>query len=303
MILRPFDLLTYVLLVATLRVSGILAQNDRFIQTVVSCGGNTTTMNITGYVTIEQINLDMKVEFEQIRSGRPSQEPYIFVLCPNTVFDLSIVPLQPILSGSVFTCGIMGNVALNCEFRGGSDQIVLDASNLTNYNVLSVNFIGITHTGFANSVLSGTANAVTTVDITRSAFRSFAANAVILQSNKNGIAPLKVQISDSTFTNATGRGNIFVNIGGELSLVDVSLDSSSVMSFVTTGSSNTTEGSTFLRNVTVMKSDVMVSLESTKPCSFFLPGNFSYSSLLFFHSCRMYSLLCRPRTLMQWMLL
>jgi hypothetical protein len=263
MIRRKDFVIPYWIVVAAL-LQTVAAQNNNFVQNLVPCGSNTTaSRNFTGYVTIEAMNVDMQSELDQIRNGRPSQEPYIFVLCPDIVFDLSIEPLRPLLSGSVFTCGLMGNVSLGCEFRGGTDQIIIDATtNITNYNLLSVNLIGITHTAFTNSVLSGTATSSTTVDVSSSSFQNFNAASVVRQVNDNGVAPFKVQISDSTFSNAIGSGDdngtIFVNLGGELSIQDVSLDSSNLLSFVTTGSSNTTEGSTFLRRVTVKECDISV---------------------------------------------
>ena len=253
--------LQQILLTGTVR-----AQSNSFVQTTVPCGGNTTMeRNSSGYVTIEAMNLDMQVELEQIRNGRPSLEPYIFVLCPDVVFDLSIEPLRPLLSGSVFTCGLMGNISLGCEFNGGTDQIILDdiGKNITNYNLLSVSFIGITHTGFTSSVFSGTATSATTIDITQSLFRDFQSTFMVRQWNEDGTDPFKVQIAESTISNAMGnsgndQGTLFANLGGELSIQDVIIDSCSLMSIVTTGSSNTTEGSTFLRSVTVKESDVLV---------------------------------------------
>ncbi len=79
----------------------------------------------------------------------------------------------------------------------------------------------------------------------------------VSQQNENGGRPFSVQVSGSTITGAMA-GALFSNIGGELSLEDVDVDSSVLMTLVSTGSSSTSEGSTFLRRVTVTNSDIAV---------------------------------------------
>ena len=80
----------------------------------------------------------------------------------------------------------------------------------------------------------------------------------VRQQNDNGEQPFKVQVFGGTVTGAMG-GAAFSNIGGELILEDVSVDASTFMSLVSTGSTATSEGSTFLRRVTVTNSNIMVS--------------------------------------------
>ena len=53
-------------------------------------------------------------------------------------------------------------------------------------------------------------------------------------------------------------GVLFSNIGGELTLEDVSMVASTLTSIVSTGSSSTTEGSTFLRRISVSNSNISV---------------------------------------------
>jgi hypothetical protein len=81
----------------------------------------------------------------------------------------------------------------------------------------------------------------------------------VQQQNSNGKQPFKVQVLGSTITGAMG-GVAFSNIGGVLTLQDVSVDSSTLMSLASTGSvSNFELGSTFLRRITVTNSDIVVS--------------------------------------------
>jgi hypothetical protein len=135
-----------------------------FVQTVAPCPSDA---NITGYVNIADMNDDMVVELDQIRNGRAPQPPYVFLLCPETQFDATTQPLQPILNGAVFMCGMEGDPALNCRFMGGADQVVVDdPENVPQrYMLESISFMGLTFTGFNNSAISGTATAPTTISL------------------------------------------------------------------------------------------------------------------------------------------
>lgn len=146
------------------------AQNttNEFSQSTVDCPSN---IDIRGYTAIKAMNTDMADELDKIRDGQKSREPYIFVLCPETTFDMSKGSLKPILSGSVFTCGTMGDPTLQCNFGGGSNQVVVDDPvNATNYKLRMISFVGVTFSGFDRSAISGNASNVTTVDLTKSNF-------------------------------------------------------------------------------------------------------------------------------------
>lgn len=81
----------------------------------------------------------------------------------------------------------------------------------------------------------------------------------VKQVNENGAKPFKVQLSGSSISGGNG-GVVFSNIGGELTLENVIINSSNLMSLSSTGSSSQgDEGSTFLRGITVMNSTIMVS--------------------------------------------
>ena len=79
----------------------------------------------------------------------------------------------------------------------------------------------------------------------------------VIQQNGDGGQPFSVQVSGSTISGAMA-GALFSNIGGELSLEDVDVGSSVLMTLVSTGSSLASDGSTFLRRVTVTNSDIAV---------------------------------------------
>jgi hypothetical protein len=77
----------------------------------------------------------------------------------------------------------------------------------------------------------------------------------VLQQKGNGDKPFNMQVFNSSIT---GAETVFANIGGELTLEDVRVDSSTLMSLSSTGSSTGSVGATFVRGVEVANSDVMV---------------------------------------------
>ena len=103
---------------------------------------------VTGYDTIESINLDM----EEISTDDTSSGPYEFLLCPDTTFTIDAVPLRPLLSDCAFVCAAEG-----CVFDGGEQQVVTEG-------VLSnVTFEGIEFQNFTNSSIYGRASSDSTV--------------------------------------------------------------------------------------------------------------------------------------------
>lgn len=80
----------------------------------------------------------------------------------------------------------------------------------------------------------------------------------VQQQNNAGKQPFKVQVLGSTISGAMG-GVAFSNVGGLLTLQDVSVESSTLISLASTGSiSSFEQGSTFLRRVTVTNSNIAV---------------------------------------------
>jgi hypothetical protein len=160
-------LLIYSILTAAMQAPAD-AQPNTFEQSIVACpsGGG-----VNGYTTIEAMNKDMETELKKIRAGKSPQSPYVFVLCPGTNFNASAVALTPLLSGAVFTCGIMGNPSSNCDFVGGANQVLINEPvNVTNYKLQMVSFKGITFTGFTNAAIMGNAGSNTSVALSRSNF-------------------------------------------------------------------------------------------------------------------------------------
>jgi hypothetical protein len=143
------------------------AQVAGFGVSTVDCpsGGGTR-----GYDNIASINNDIAAELSKIQAGAPSQEPYIFVLCPSTTFTVDDTPLLPQLSGSVFTCGTSGAVDNNCTFVGGADQVVVNRPTNAGYELKMLSFVGLTFSNFTTSAIKGDAGASTTISVFRSNF-------------------------------------------------------------------------------------------------------------------------------------
>jgi hypothetical protein len=150
-----------------LSVTLVSSQTAGFGVSTVDCpsGGGTR-----GYDNIVSINNDIAAELSKIQAGAPSQEPYIFVLCPSTTFNIDDKPLLPQLSGSVFTCGTSGAVDNNCTFVGGSDQIVVSRPTNAGYELKMLSFVGLTFSNFTNSAITGDVGASTTISVFRSNF-------------------------------------------------------------------------------------------------------------------------------------
>jgi len=267
------------------------AQGDvGFGQSTVACPN---APGLTGYNTLEALNSDMSAELEKIRLGEPAQEPYMFELCPNTIFDASAFPLIPLLSGSVFMCGSAAAPGTSCDFVGGQTQVLIeDPVNTPGYELAMVSFVGVSFLGFEGAAISGSAGSNTTVDFLNTLFAVSTASSIasrlllllfhveinseltasilllalqdfnemfaVAQQHPGGLKPFTVQVVDSQISNGFG-GAAFLNVGGELSLEGVTVDSSALATVVSTGTATGSgEGSTFLRSVTVTTSDIVV---------------------------------------------
>jgi hypothetical protein len=94
--------------------------------------------------------------------------------------------------------------------------------------------------------------------------QNFNSTFVVQQQNEKGAKPFKLQVFKSLISNGNG-GSAFSNLGGELSLEDVTVTDSTFMSLVSSSSLPTDAGSTFLRNTVVQTSAIMVRVWHTFP--------------------------------------
>lgn len=116
----------------------------------------------TGYVAIADLNSDILAAADLAVSGKTkAQNQYIYRLCPNTIFSLATnESLTPVFPRSVFTCGDAGTVDGNCTLSGGVVQALILSHALP---LDTIEFQGITFSGFQQAAISGDANSSTTV--------------------------------------------------------------------------------------------------------------------------------------------
>lgn len=107
-----------------------------------------------GYDTIKTLNDDMLAEETRIRNGATPNEPYIFILCPQTVFVTATDTLMPLLNNAILRCGPNGDSG-SCLFFGGSQQILITDSTVPGYSITNLSFEGITFTQFDGNAGSG----------------------------------------------------------------------------------------------------------------------------------------------------
>jgi hypothetical protein len=136
-----------------------------------------TTPAVVGYSSIFTLNSDMLFEAARIGAGGDPMPPYTFTLCPNMDFDFdansnngTIVPLMPVLDGSIFQCGERGLQLDSCVFLGGTTQVEIEDSTIPNYPLETVEFRGITFSEFTDAAVAGGADDTTNVFFVESNF-------------------------------------------------------------------------------------------------------------------------------------
>jgi hypothetical protein len=237
--------------------------NDAVAQTVACPQAE----GLTGYTTIASINNDMRAELARISDGEKlPEDSYTYTLCPQTIFDVSNEPLQPILSDVSFACGSNGEANDSCVLFGGSQQVLIVDSLLNSYPLERITFSGLTFSGFnQNSESRGTAIAAFASKPTSAIFRDalfrvrffrfecqlqircpiashkfkhksqdFMSDFVILQSTgEPGSEPMMIEINDSIVNGGT-TGVFFDNDGGFLNIRNIQVEGLNAASFIAT---------------------------------------------------------------------
>ena len=126
-------------------------------QRIAPCSDGMTS----GYTNITALNMDIADEFARIEAGGMPQPPYLYPLCPDTVFDMSSGPLLPLLSELTVTCGPSGD-GMGCRLSGGTRQVLFADSALDGYEVETVMFQGLTFMNFSETSIAAYASANTT---------------------------------------------------------------------------------------------------------------------------------------------
>jgi hypothetical protein len=205
------------LIFSSFRTDGISSSSTLFASAQKTVCGDGST----GYDSIDHLNNDINSEVSRIAGGGKPESVYVYSLCPDTTivldYDQSLIPK---LDGSVFQCGD-GSSSRKCELSGGRDQVLINRnSELSDeYSMNEVRFVGITFTGFTNSLISGSASMSTTVTVLNSTVSEVHSRYVINQSGDgdnggggDGGQPFSVNLFESTFRNV--RGGVLVSSDG-----------------------------------------------------------------------------------------
>jgi hypothetical protein len=115
----------------------------------VNCPNDNT--GIMGYTSLAALNSDMQLELQRIENGGAPAPPYTFTLCPNQVFDASLVTLRPVLNDATFVCGANGDPEDDCTLLGGEEQIRIEDSTVDGYPLENLVFVGLSFADFSNS--------------------------------------------------------------------------------------------------------------------------------------------------------
>lgn len=111
--------------------------------------------SVVGYSSIEELNHDIKIEFEALQQQQEGNKQhdgaYIFNLCPHTVFrdEGTILPL---LNNSHFICGNEGDSLDKCTITGGKTQV-----RIVDYPEANMEFLSFRGITFSNSIEHGVA--------------------------------------------------------------------------------------------------------------------------------------------------
>ena len=127
-----------------------------FVAYIASVVGQSTC-----YKTITDINSAVAADLSAIHGGSKPGPPYVFTLCPNTVFT-SGQPLTATLSGAEFKCGASGSVTDSCIIKGGSNQVLIQDPGVSGYTLQNVTFQGITFDGSTQASIFANASSATT---------------------------------------------------------------------------------------------------------------------------------------------
>jgi hypothetical protein len=122
---------------------------------------------LVGYTSVAAMDADQRAELNRIRNGGTPNSSYVFTICPGQALDFTGTSssFQPVLDGSIFTCGTTGRAELDCMFVGGDIQILIQDSTVAGYPLRRVEFRGITFTAFTSAAIAGGAGARTTVHL------------------------------------------------------------------------------------------------------------------------------------------
>lgn len=200
----------------------VTSQNPEVNVRTIECSDSDPPL--VGYDRIQDIVNDQQEEFERIESGNRPRSPYIFRLCPNTVFDMATETLPVLLDGIVFTCGPNLSSADSCVFTGAARQVIIEDSTIPDYQVLTASFIGVTFQRFSQAAVGAFASAATTAQFIDCIFQDFQTSFVVNLGSEVGMPDterMRVEITGGSVVQRGNGGTYFSNNMGTMIFDDV----------------------------------------------------------------------------------
>jgi hypothetical protein len=124
---------------------------------------NSSSSELLGYTSIEDLNADMKTEFKRVTTKGLTNSKYSYELslCPGQVFNVSKAPIKPVLGDLTIVCGDPKTDDPDqkpCFIDGG----VLD-STVDEYVITNILFKGLTFRNFTGVSIAAKASPPTVV--------------------------------------------------------------------------------------------------------------------------------------------
>ena len=107
----------------------------------VGCSGS----NFSGYSTIDDLNCQIENDWNQVQRGESVPAPPTYILCPNTVFNMTSSVLTLLLSNSLLLCGSDGALSNKCVLT----NVTVEIQNLDSTSIRGLTFhsSSLSHTG------------------------------------------------------------------------------------------------------------------------------------------------------------
>lgn len=80
-----------------------------------------------GFATIADLRCEMQKDLQRAKSGLKTSGPFVYRLCPDTVYDLSNSRIEPTLNDTHILCGASASSADKCIVSGGKFQSIIFA--------------------------------------------------------------------------------------------------------------------------------------------------------------------------------
>ena len=138
------------------------AQDSEYNKRADICASDGVTL---GYDTLEELNLDIQEERARLEGGGEPFNPYLFTLCPQTVFEAAGNTIVPSLNNILIGCGAPPISTNQCVILNGDVQVAIGDFLDTEIPVETVRLSGMTFSSFTGSAIAGGASFGTRVEL------------------------------------------------------------------------------------------------------------------------------------------